>query len=266
MRNVSKVGAVVVMAGVAGMQVAAAQTGQNVPAATPPAAMTAPPVVATQADRLLRQMSEYIASAEQFTFHADITFDHVLPSGQKLQYTSSEDVALERPNRLYVEWSGDLGDRQFWYDGKSLTLYDPATPYYATDAAPPDIDAMLDMVVTKLGFGPPLADLLYRDPYHAVRGNVQYGLDLGETDVNGRSCHALAFVEKDIDWQIWIDDGTQTIPCKLVITYKTQSSQPQFSAVLTDWNFAPRIAAPVFTPEVPAGLAKIPFVTVSDVK
>ena len=266
MRNISKVATVVVMAGVAGMQVAAAQTGQSAPGATPPAATTAPPVVAEQADRLLRQMSEYIASAEQFTFHADITFDHVLPSGQKLQYTSSEDVALERPNRLYVEWSGDLGDRQFWYDGKSLTLYDPATPYYATDAAPPDIDAMLDMVVTKLGFGPPLADLLYRDPYHAVRGNVQYGFDVGDTDVNGRSCHTLAFVEKDIDWQIWIDDGTQTIPCKLVITYKTQSSQPQFSAVLTDWNFAPRIAAPVFTPEVPAGLAKIPFVTVSDVK
>jgi hypothetical protein len=266
MRNISKVATVVVMAGVAGMQVAAAQTGQSAPGATPPAATTAPPVVAEQADRLLRQMSEYIASAEQFTFHADITFDHVLPSGQKLQYTSSEDVALERPNRLYVEWSGDLGDRQFWYDGKSLTLYDPATPYYATDAAPPDIDAMLDMVVTKLGFGPPLADLLYRDPYHAVRGNVQYGFDVGDTDVNGRSCHTLAFVEKDIDWQIWIDDGTQTIPCKLVITYKMQSSQPQFSAVFTDWNFAPRIAAPVFTPEVPAGLAKIPFATVSDVK
>src|SRR5580693_4667180 len=198
MRNISKAAAVVVMAGVAGMQVAAAQTGQNVPAATPPAAMTAPPVVATQADRLLRQMSEYIASAEQFTFHADITFDHVLPSGQKLQYTASEDVALQRPNRLYVEWSGDLGDRQFWYDGKTVTLYDPATPFYATDAAPPEIDAMLEKVVTQLGFAPPLADMLYHDPYRAVRGNLQYGFDLGLADINGQSCHALAFVEKDI--------------------------------------------------------------------
>ncbi len=88
-------------------------------------------------------MGEYIGSAEQFTFHADITFDHVLPSGQKLQYAASEDVALQRPGGLYVEWSGDLGDRQFWYDGKSVTLYDPATPFYASDAAPADNDAML---------------------------------------------------------------------------------------------------------------------------
>ena len=36
------------------------------------------------------------------------------------------------------------------------------------------------------------------------------------------SCRALAFVEKDIDWQIWIEDGPQLIPCKLVITYKTR--------------------------------------------
>ena len=91
----------------------------------------------------------------------------------------------------------------------------PATPFYATDAAPPDIDAMLQKVVTQLGFAPPLADLLYRDPYAAVRSNVQFGFDLGDTDVNGRTCHALAFVEKDVDWQIWIDDGTQPMPCKL---------------------------------------------------
>jgi hypothetical protein len=249
-----------------GVQVADAQnvgaTGDAVSSATDAAV----PVVTDQAERLLRQMGEYVGSAEQFTFHADITFDHVLPSGQKLQYSASEDVALQRPGRLYVEWSGDLGDRQFWYDGKSVTLYNPATPFYAADAAPADIDAMLDKVVTQLGFAPPLADLLYRGPYRAMRGNVQYGFDLGMTDVNGRNCHALAFVEKDIDWQIWIDGGPQLTPCKVVIGYKTQPSQPQFSAVFTNWDFAPRIAAPVFTPEMPAGLQKIPFETVSAAK
>jgi hypothetical protein len=36
--------------------------------------------------------------------------------------------------------------------------------------------------------------------------------------------------------------------------------------VFTDWDFAPRIAESVFTPEVPAGLQKIPFKTVSAAK
>jgi hypothetical protein len=241
-------------------------TAQNRPAAPngpPAAANAAAPAVAEQADGLLKELGAYIGSAEQFTFHADITFDHVLPSGQRLQFSAAEDVALRRPHGLRVEWSGDLGDRQFWYDGKSITLYDPSTVFYASEAAPPEMDKMLEKLLPQLNFSPPLADFLYSDPYKIVRGNLQYGFDLGQNDVNGRSCRTLAFVEKDIDWQIWIENGPQLTPCKLVITYKTHPAQPQFSAVFSDWDFSPRIAEPVFTPELPLGTQKVPFETVS---
>lgn len=144
-----------------------------------------------------------------------------------------------------------------------MTLYDPATPFYASAAAPPDIDAMLNQLVPKLDFAPPLADFLYTDPYKQVRGNIQYGFDLGHNDINGRNCRTFAFVEKNIDWQIWIENGPQLTPCKLVITYKTQPSQPQFQAVFTNWDFTPRIAPSVFTPELPPGTEKIPFATVA---
>lgn len=254
----------------AGMLLAATAVAQNTPAASSaPSAAAADgsaPAIAEQADRLLKEMSAYIGSANQFTFHADITFDHVLPSGQKLQFSSAEEVVLQRPGRLYVEWNGDLGARQFWYDGKSVTLYDPSMPFYASEAAPPDLDTMLGQLLPKLNFIPPLADLLYRDPYKTVRGNIQYGFDLGQSDVNGRNCRALAFVEQDIDWQIWIENGPQPTPCKLVITYKNQPSQPQFTAIFSDWDFAPRIAEPVFMPELPAGAEKIPFATVTAAK
>jgi hypothetical protein len=243
--------------------------GQNKP--TAPAAPATPtnsaaPAIAEQGDRLIKEMSAYIGSANEFTFHADVTFDHVLPSGQKLQFSSAEEVVLKRPGRLYVEWNGDLGARQFWYDGKSVTLYDPAMPFYASDAAPPELDNMLEQLLPKLNFSPPLADLLYRDPYKAVRGNIEYGFDLGQSDVNGRTCRTLAFVEKDIDWQIWIENGPQLTPCKLVITYKNQPAQPQFTAVFSDWDFAPRIADAVFSPELPPGTEKIPFATVTAAK
>ena len=238
----------------------AAMPQHAVRAQNPPA--TPPKAVSAQAEQLLKEMSTYIGSANAFTFHADITFDHVLPSGQKLQYMATEEVALERPGHLYVQWAGDLGDRQFWYDGKAVTLYDPATPFYGSEQAPPDIDAMLDKVDNELGFEPPLSDFLYSDPYHEVQGNLQFGLDLGTTEINGRECHSLAFVSRDVDWQIWIDTGPQFTPCKLLITYKMQPGQPQFSAVFTDWNFSPRIAEPIFKPDLPPGVEKIPFAPV----
>src|SRR5215472_3567898 len=128
-----------------GMLLAATAAAQNKPAA-PSGQAAVPhaqaPAIAEAADRLLKQVGVYIGSAEAFIFHADITFDHVLASGQKLQFAAA-DVVLERPGRLYVEWNGDLGDRGFWYDGKSVTLWDPATPFYASAAAPPEIDGML---------------------------------------------------------------------------------------------------------------------------
>jgi pyruvate/2-oxoglutarate dehydrogenase complex dihydrolipoamide acyltransferase (E2) component len=42
------------------------------------------PVVSPRADRLLREMGEYLASATHLSFRADVTFDQVLPSGQKI--------------------------------------------------------------------------------------------------------------------------------------------------------------------------------------
>jgi hypothetical protein len=139
-------------------------------------------------------------------------------------------------------------------------------PFYASEAAPPELDAMLGQLVPKLDFAPPLSDFLYRDPYESVRGNIQYGIDLGQNDVNGRTCRTFAFVEKDIDWQIWIENGPQPTPCALTITYKTQPSQPQFSAVFSNWDFAPRIAEAVFTPQLPPGAEKIPFATTTAAK
>ena len=136
-----------------GMLIAATAAPQNKTAAPNPASAAgnaASPAIAEQADRLIKQVGAYIGSAQQFTFHADVTFDHVLPSGRKLQFASAEEVVLQRPGRLYVEWNGDLGSRQFWYDGKSVTLYDPVMPFYASEAAPPELDNMLAQLLPKL--------------------------------------------------------------------------------------------------------------------
>lgn len=220
------------------------------------------PVVSESADRTLHEAADFLASAKAFSFSADVVFDHVLPSGQKVQFAAREDVALERPGKLYVNWSGDLGARRFWYDGSTVTLYDPATPFYATADAPPDIDAMLAKLVNELGFTPPLTNLFKSDPYGAIRNAVQYGVDLGLSRVGDKTCRSLAFVEKTADFQVWVAAGPQPTLCKLTIVYKALPSQPQFSAVFSDWDFAPRFGERAFTPALPSGLEKIPFESV----
>ena len=49
-----------------------------------------------ETDRILRAMGEYLKSANEFSFHADITYDAVLSTGEKVQYGGASEVSVRR--------------------------------------------------------------------------------------------------------------------------------------------------------------------------
>ena len=247
-----------------------AENSDNEPAAKPspeaksPATETskgeAPTVVVDpRADRLLRAMGAYLKAAKEFSFHAEIAFDDVQASGQKIQFGATNDISVRRPNRIYANYEGDTARKRFWYDGQTVMLYDGDHNVYATEKVPPSIDAALDYLSGKLGFNPPLSDFIYDDPGAVLRQEVISGSDLGETHVAGVSCQHLAFVEKNIDWQIWIETGKAYVPRKFVITYKAYPGAPQFIAVLSDWDFAISLSDSLFTADLPPDARRITF-------
>lgn len=209
-------------------------------------------VVADWADGVLKEMGDYLKSAGQFSVHAEVTFDSVLPSGQKLQFGASIDAAVRRPDRLYAEYDGDLAARRFWYDGKNFTLLDLQGDVYASEPSPSTVDATLDHMMEAYGFSLPLADFVFSDPYASLIENVQFGIYVGQHTVDGARVHHLAFVEKYIDWQVWIEDGKRPVPRKIVITYKTLPGSPQYTAVLSEWDLSTRLPDSLFTVDAPA--------------
>ncbi len=222
------------------------------------------PVIGPRAELVLKAMSDYMKSVKQFSFRGKISFDEVLPSGQKIQYSAENRVAIRRPDRAYAEMQGDTGNRRFWYDGKKATLVNGGLGVYATvDDVPIELGALMDHLMEKYNFAPPLADLVYPDLYEALINNVQFGIYVGLHDVEGVRSHHLAFVEKYIDWQIWIEDGLQMVPRKLVITYKALPESPQYTAILTDWDLNARFSDILFDVEMAAlaNLEKIEFLT-----
>lgn len=222
-----------------------------------------PPAIDPRADRLLRAMGDYLGAANQLSFRAAIPFEDSLPSGQLVEYSAVQDAAVRRPNRAYVEYEGDLGASQLWYDGKQITVYDGDENVYAAAPMPGNLDAALARLLERHGFTPPLADLVHSDPYRTLREQAQLGAYLGKSVVEGVRCHHLAY----IDWQIWIEDGTQIVPCKLVITYTSLPGAPAFRAVLTNWDLGARLADELFVPLIPPSAAKREFHDVStDVK
>jgi hypothetical protein len=215
-----------------------------------------------KADQYLKQACGYLAGLKEFTVRVDETADEVDEDGQKLQFSNRRHITVSRPNRLAAEVSGDTANRKFFYDGKTVTLFDKAHNTYGSDPAPDTIDAMIDELHERFGYVQPVSELWFADPYKVLTEKVESGTYIGLNSVGDVKCHHLAFRQKGIDWQIWIDVGDKPLPRKLVMTYKREAGEPQYSAILAHWEVSPKLADGVFEFSPPEGARKVDLVKV----
>jgi hypothetical protein len=82
-----------------------------------------------------------------------------------------------------------------------------------------------------------------------------------KTSIFGAPAHHLAGRTARVDYQIWIADGDQPLPQRLVLTYRKEKGQPQFRAQFSDWNTAAETPASMFEFVPPVGMHKITFLT-----
>jgi len=216
-------------------------------------------------DELLKSMGELIKSSKEFSFHAEIQYDDILPSGQKLQFDVTQEVYAKRPNKLSAKYTSDVESREFWYDGKTFTLLDISKNLYSTAEAAPTINSTLKEIMDRYGYTPALSDFVYSDPYKTLIKNVLSGFYVGLGNVDGIECYHLAFVEKYIDWQIWIDTGDKSLVRKVIITYKTVPESPQYTAVFSDWKFNKSLPDSYFKPDLPSGAKEINMMVLKNV-
>ena len=218
-----------------------------------------PAGVEPQAEKLLRRMSDYLAGRQQFTLRAESMLEAVLTSGQKLQYDSPATLMVSRPNKLRAHRKGDLANQEFFYDGKSLTLYNPGENLYATTAAPPTLEEMLDFAREKLDVIAPAAELLYKNAAEKMLKEASSGFVVGQSIVGSVKCTHLAFRGAEVDWQIWIEDGSRPLPRKFMLTSKQISGAPQFTVLIRNWDVAPKLTDQEFIFTAPKGAKKIEF-------
>ena len=214
------------------------------------------PDIEPKAMEALKQMCDYLKNLQQFSVQAEITEDVLLTSGQRIQSARSVEALVRRPDRFRAESVGDTDNRQLFYDGKTITLMDRSKNFYTTIAAPPEIDAALDHGIQSFNLRAPLADLIYTKSYEYLTEGALSGFYVGLSKVQGVPCHHLAFREKDIDWQIWIEDSQTPVPRKFLITDKTAQGL-QFTAVFTKWNTSAQLEDGLFTFVAPEKAEKI---------
>ena len=92
----------------------------------------------------------------------------------------------------------------------------------------------------------PGADLLYRDSYTGLTDDVVSGESLGASEVQGTPTQHKAYRFRDVDWQIWIEDGPRPLPRKNVITTKNIEGAPENEILKSDWNLDPKLQDDLF--------------------
>jgi hypothetical protein len=231
------------------------------------AALFAAPVAAQPAGvdpaalRLLRASTDFLAAQQRFTVDTRISLEAVLFSGQKIEFNHTASQAIQRPNRLRAERHGDLLEQTFVYDGSTLTLFNPVDKVYASAAVPPTLDAMLDYAVKTLGIFAPAGDLVHADAYKILTEDLLSGLIVGKAVIEGVRCDHLAFRGSLTDWQLWIQEGAQPLPRKMLITTRDLFNSPQYAVTITRWDLQPRFDDATFSFAPPAGAKKVDFLS-----
>jgi hypothetical protein len=96
-------------------------------------------------------------------------------------------------------------------------------------------------------------------PYEELMQDTTQGRYLGLEPVDGVACHHLAFTGKEVDWQIWIQDGAEPVPRRYVIVSKNETGRPEFTVNLSHWQTEANLPDTLFAFQPPAGSRRIEF-------
>lgn len=247
------------------LALAAAALAMGMPALaqdSKPAAAPETTVAASDIDPVamaaLDKMGAALRSLKQFSIATATTQEVVLESGEKIQFDGFVDWKVKQPNALYVEVKSDRKDRQYFYDGKGLSIYSPRLKFYATIDSP---DANLRDFVLKAtndyGIELPLTDLFLWGTELAPNDLIKSATFIGPGTMNEDNVNQYAFRQDGVDWQVWISQTT-TLPLKLVITSLADPARPQYTARI-NWDTSATFEDATFKFVPPEGAHKINF-------
>lgn len=216
--------------------------------------------VSPDAAKLLQKSMDYVGGLEQFGLVTQSTIEAVLDSGQKIQFNTAAAVAVKRPNLLYAARMGELVDQEFFYDGKTLTLHDIDNGFYSTVQAPDTLEGMLDFARDSLDIVAPAGDFIYSNAYEILMEDVESAFVVGKSFIEGVPCDHLAFSKPGTDFQVWVAQGEQPLPVKLVITSTDIQSAPQFTVLLREWDSVKGVPEGKFVFDKPDDAQAIEFI------
>jgi hypothetical protein len=213
-----------------------------------------------QAMAILQRMADFLSQAQRLSVTAEIGFDVVQESGEKLEFGETRQIVIRRPDRARIDITKrDGATSGFIFDGQTIAVFNAKEHVYATAARPGTLDEAIDYFINDLDMRFPLAEMFSSQLAETLPDKVRAAYYVEQANIAGVPCDHLAFRGDWADIQLWIAQGDPPLPRRVVLTYKDAEGQPQFRAQFSDWNLAPDVPDSLFVFTPPAGAAKIAF-------
>ena len=213
-----------------------------------------------QGRAIMMKMAQLLAGAPHFRVNLHMAYDAVQQSGQKVEFHESRTVLVSRPDRLRIDGTRSDGEQALTvFTGKDVVLVDHASMVYATAPQPGTLDDTIVYFVRDLGMRLPLAFMLLGRLPAELQERVRSVEYVELSSIDGAASHHIAARGDTVDMQMWVADGAQALPQRVVLTYKTAPGQPQFRSEFSAWDLAPEISAAMFEKPTPDGLQKVAF-------
>jgi hypothetical protein len=206
---------------------------------------------------VVQAMSDLLAGAQVLTFSTDVARERVSPEGGLDTLRSSSKVAIRRPDGYWWHNTGPNRDIEGWYDGDSLTVVANGKKLWAAVAMPPTIDETLDEMAIEYDIPVAMGDMLYSSPYDALFAGENKGGWKGTEEINGQTCDHVAYESELVNWELWVSDGDQALPCRLLITYNQEPGPPRVRITFSDGNLAAELPEDQFAARIPEGYDRI---------
>ena len=214
-----------------------------------------------KAKAILMTMANFLAKAPVLSVNVRSGYDAIQADGQRIEFGEQRRILLQRPDRMRVEVQRSDGDRgMILFDGKEITVFKADDNIYASTEKPGTADDVLVYLVKDLQVTLPLARMFHTGFPQQMEKMVTSISYVEEDSLFDVPTDHLAIRSAEVDMQIWIVQGEQPLPRRVVLTYKNAPGEPQFWADLSGWELSPKVVADSFTFTPPAGAEKIPFV------
>jgi hypothetical protein len=203
-----------------------------------------PPALTGDVDELpdgrevVQRMIDFMQEHQEVAFEARVTWESVQASGQKLHFDMLQRVAIRKPDQIFwVTLRDDASVDSAWYNNNSFSMIRQPANIWAQTRIPGDMADMVEELVNGYQIDVPFPDILSGNPQELWLGDdISSVWYVGEAWVGGYWTDHVAIREPGADIQIWIRQGDEPFPARVVVIFVEDEGMPVNIASFTKWS------------------------------